>query len=96
MFSAGLKYTILFQTNKIYKMGQTKNNLKIPALRKTPVMSSADIDLLNLSNQNKELWRMLEQISIIMWESYMIQNKNFGREDGRKIMEVLEQWAERH
>ena len=77
-------------------MGKSNNNFKTPALRKTAVISSADVDLLNLSNQNKELWRMLEQINIIMWESYMIKSRPFGRDEGGKIMEVLEQWAERH
>ena len=77
-------------------MAQNNNKPHNPALRKTAVISSADVDLLNLSNQNKELWRIIEQINIIMWESYMVKDRPFGRNEGLKIMEVLEQWAERH
>lgn len=69
-----------------------KQNLNNP--QKPQLNIGADVDLLNLSNQNKELWRMLEQINIIMWESYMIKSRPFGRDEGGKIMEVLEQWAE--
>ena len=37
--------------------------------------------------------KFLEEINVIMWESYMIKDRPFGRTEGRKIMEVLERWA---
>ena len=49
-----------------------------------------------ISSAERDMWKMLDQINVIMWESYMIKDRPFGREDGRKIMEVLEQWAERY
>ncbi len=44
----------------------------------------------------RDMWKLLDKINVIMWESYMIKGYPFGRNEGRKIMEVLEQWAERH
>jgi hypothetical protein len=70
--------------------------VQIPPLRKTAVISSADIQAQNIVNQNKDLFGMLEKINVIMWESYMVKDRPFGRKEGSKIMEVLEQWAERH
>lgn len=67
-------------------MAQKKNKPQNTALRKTAVISSAE----------RDMWKMLDQINVIMWESYMIKDRPFGKEEGRKIMEVLEQWAERH
>lgn len=52
----------------------------------SPVSDSAEHDM----------WKLLDKINTIMWESYMIKDYPFGRKEGRKIMEVLEQWAERH
>ena len=49
-----------------------------------------------VSSSERDMWKMLDQINVIMWESYMIKDRPFGREEGRKIMEVLDQWAERH
>ena len=43
-----------------------------------------------------DLWKLMDEINTIMWESYMIEGKEFGRTEGLKIMERLEQWAERH
>ena len=51
------------------------------------VVSSADY---------KHLYKLMENINTIMWESYMIKDKEFGRQEGYKIMGILEQWAERH
>ena len=51
------------------------------------VVSSADY---------KHLYELMENINTIMWESYMIKDKEFGRQEGYKIMGILEQWAERH
>ena len=53
---------------------------------KLPVSGSAE----------RDMWKLLDKINVIMWESYMIKDYHFGRNEGRKIMEVLEQWAERH
>ena len=44
----------------------------------------------------RDMWELLDKINVIMWESYMIKDYPFGRKEGRKIMEVLEKWAERH
>ena len=51
------------------------------------VISSADYN---------HLWELMNEINTIMWESYMIEGKEFGRTEGYKIMGRLEQWAERH
>lgn len=48
------------------------------------------------ANTDRDMWKMLDQINVIMWESYMIKGRPFGRDEGLKIMKVLEQWAERH
>jgi hypothetical protein len=31
------------------------------------------------------LWELMNEINIIMWESYMIEGKEFGRTEGYKI-----------
>jgi len=41
----------------------------------------------------KALEGHLETINNIMWNSWGIKDFPFGREDGRKIMEVLNKWA---
>ena len=51
------------------------------------VVSSADYT---------HLWELMDELNTIMWESYMIKGKDFGRQEGYKIMGLLEQWAERH
>lgn len=48
------------------------------------------------SSAERDMWEMLDQINVIMWESYMIKDRPFGRDEGLKIMEVLKQWAERY
>jgi hypothetical protein len=68
-------------------MVKPKIEKKKPALRKGAVISSADYN---------HLWELMNEINIIMWESYMIEGKEFGRTEGYKIMGRLEQWAERH
>ena len=35
----------------------------------------------------------LENINIVMWESYMIKGRSFDRNEGKKIMDILEHWA---
>ena len=37
--------------------------------------------------------RHLEKINDIMWNSCMIKGRDFGRKEGFKIMEILEDWA---
>lgn len=61
-----------------------------------PVDYACNLMDLFASEKTHELLKMLEKINVIMWESYMIKDRPFGRDEGRKIMEVLEQWAERH
>mgnify|MGYP000864322368 CR=1 FL=1 len=56
-------------------------------LRIGGVVSSADY---------KHIWQLMDELNTIMWESYMIKGKDFGRQEGYKIMGLLEQWAERH
>jgi len=48
------------------------------------------------SAEYKHIWQLMDELNTIMWESYMIKDKNFGRQEGYKIMGLLEQWAERH
>ena len=47
-----------------------------------------------VSGAELDMWKMLNQINVIMWESYMIKDGPFGRNEGHKIMEVLKQWAD--
>jgi len=56
-------------------------------LRIGGVVSSADY---------KHIWQLMDELNTIMWERYMIKGKDFGRQEGYKIMGLLEQWAERH
>ena len=52
--------------------------------------------LLILFNVSKRLNEdTLEEINTVMWESYMIKDRNFGRQEGFKIMQELEKWAKR-
>ena len=51
------------------------------------VVSSADY---------KHIWQLMDELNTIMWGSYMVKGKDFGRQEGYKIMGLLEQWAERH
>ena len=67
---------------KICQKKNETNPLKQPA-----VISSADY---------KHIWQLMNELNTIMWESYMIKGKEFGRTEGYKIMGLLEQWAERH
>lgn len=50
------------------------------------------------SERSKEtdLWKMLDEINVIMWESFMVKSKGFTEKDSGKIMEVLNRWAERY
>ena len=69
-------------------MESTKvKNTENPTLNKADVIRSAEY---------RDLWKLMEEINTIMWESYMIKGREFGRTEGYKIMGRLEQWAERH
>lgn len=63
-----------------------KNN-ETKQLTLTDVVSSADY---------KHILQLMGELNTIMWESYMVKGKGFGRQEGCKIMGLLEQWAERH
>lgn len=56
-------------------------------LKQPDVISSADYN---------HIWQLMNELNTIMWESYMIEGKDFGRTEGYKIMGLLERWAERH
>ena len=38
----------------------------------------------------------LEQINILMWETWGVKDRKFDREEGDKIMEILNEWATNH
>ncbi len=38
----------------------------------------------------------LERINEVMWNSYGVKERIFGRDDGTKIMEILNEWASRN
>lgn len=46
----------------------------------------------------EKLWRnadsALEAINKIMWESYMVKGREFGREQGAQIMMALNLWCQ--
>ncbi|NLH44749.1 MAG: hypothetical protein GX451_01170 [Acholeplasmataceae bacterium] len=44
----------------------------------------------------RHAYKQLEAINIIMWESYMIKDRDFGRKQGEQIMQILDQWASKH
>lgn len=46
----------------------------------------------------RELYKLLEDINVIMWESFMVKSKraDFGEKEGYKIMKVLEKWAKKY
>ena len=43
-----------------------------------------------------DLDKYLHEINTIMWESFMIKDKPFTRDEGIKIMYVLEKWATKY
>lgn len=49
-----------------------------------------------LTKDELELWRMLDDINKIMWESFMIKSRGFKYEDGIKVMNVLNRWAKKY
>jgi hypothetical protein len=58
-----------------------------------------DLDLCDVCywrKQVKELFQYLEEINDIMMESWMIKGYDFNRNDGEKIMEVINNWATNH
>jgi len=55
----------------------------------------AEVAVSDIGDYNN-LWKLMNEINTIMWESYMIEGKEFGRTEGLKIMGILEQWAESH
>ena len=69
------------------KKEQNLENSTEQALNIGGVVSSADYN---------HIWKLMDELNTIMWESYMIKGKDFGRQEGYKIMGLLEQWAERH
>ena len=58
--------------------------------------NEADIGGVISSTDYKHIWQLMNELNAIMWESYMVKGKDFGRQEGYKIMGLLEQWAERH
>ena len=50
-------------------------------------------ELLNLFSVSNNGDKHLEEINDIMWNSLMIKGIDFGRKEGFKIMQVLEEWA---
>ena len=46
-----------------------------------------------LKERESELFNMLDTINGIMWESYCVKDRVFGRKQGKSIMLVLEKWA---
>ncbi len=71
----------------IAKAMEKYHQAKLKLLGIGGVVSSADY---------KHIWKLMDELNTIMWESYMIKGKDFGRQEGYKIMGLLEQWAERH
>jgi hypothetical protein len=70
-------------------MNTEKTNLE----NENPELSKGDVIR---SAEYRDLWKLMEEINTIMWESYMVKGREFGRTEGYKIMGRLEQWAERH
>lgn len=54
-------------------------------------------DLIENWRNRTELWRIadsaLEDINEVMWESYMVKDREFGRNEGAKIMAALNRWC---
>jgi hypothetical protein len=49
-----------------------------------------------LKQSESELFNMLDSINGIMWESYCVKDIMFGRNEGKKIMLILEKWANKY
>ena len=74
------------------KIYQALRSHKLPLKKREELMP----DLLALFSVSKRLNEdTLEEINNVMWESYMIKDRNFGRQEGFKIMQELEKWANR-
>jgi hypothetical protein len=59
-----------------------------------PVNYTKELDTLKEVYYNA--YKHLEAINTIMRESYMIKDRDFGRKQGKQIMQVLDQWASKH
>lgn len=46
--------------------------------------------------QIKGLSEMLEKINTVMWEGFMVKGVGFSEKDGDKIMQILNDWAEKY
>ncbi len=40
-----------------------------------------------------DLTEYLERINAILWESLHLKNREFGKDEGYKIADILEEWA---
>jgi len=48
-----------------------------------------------MTKRERDLDECLEDINAIMFNSYCLKGREFGREQGEQIMYVLERWAMR-
>jgi hypothetical protein len=48
-----------------------------------------------LRQHYKNCNKILEQINVVMWNSFHLKDREFGREQGAMIAELLEKWCER-
>jgi len=52
-----------------------------------------DLNLFSIPVVSNNGDKHLEEINDIMWNSLMIKGRDFGRKEGFKIMQVLEEWS---
>jgi len=83
--------------NKLYnRIRNSMGDAECRRLLKEHEQKQLAIPSVVCSADYKHLYELMENINTIMWESYMIEDKEFGRQEGYKIMGILEQWKERH
>jgi len=46
--------------------------------------------------ERKAVLKFIEQINYIMCESYLVKDADFGMNEGKKIMDVLHEWASKY
>ena len=86
----------------IYGQPLGLNNNGEPFKSCCPDSSFVDSDVvdaneyIDLLNQYNHIYGLMEKINVVMWESYCIDIRNFGKKEGTEIMNLLEEWATKH
>ena len=69
-------------------------NLLESALEKqSEQQSNCDLPHVSSSLRERELNKYLEEINTLMWNTWGVKHNKFDKEEGSKIMSILNRWA---